>query len=635
MVAPAGAKRRSRLARCLLLPGDVSRQLNVLIADSDPRKVQWLAQCLGGRGDVGTTSHGSAALVALDRHEVGVLIVGRQLRDMAGETLLAAVQDRNRHRQPGRRVAMIVDGPAATTALERDESGVYYVLQDGVPANDVRAIVKGAIGERKAEQRPQVASATVAVQLRAVLDAAHRLAVQRDLAGATRAIVAAAMELAGAARARCLFYEGSSGTLWAEGEATEISAALGLGGFAARTGRPVVVARGERDPRYSRSADDPLGQGSERLLAQPLAGPDGHIHAVLIAVRDRRQAEFGQRELSLLATFAEYSRSAIHQLSLRADAEHVIEERQGEDNAVFSREAVEARGQRGQYGALINVAPPWVPWCYRGMMALVVAVLAYLYIGTVDQHSTGRAVIRMSGRIEVAAPLAGAITSIRVAPGQRVVAGEVLASYADEEQRAALARAASDFETQLRNRLLDPTNESASQALQQARLRKEAASAELHERELRAHQDGVVSGVRIRAGQHVQPGDVILSLVAGDGELTMVAFLPGADRPQLAVGQRLQLSLDGYEYVDSNLTIDSISADVLGPAEARRYLGPQLADVVRMPSTVVRVEARLPAATFTARDRLFHFHDGMQGSAQVRVSSERIVAELIPGLKGL
>jgi hypothetical protein len=50
---------------------------------------------------------------------------------------------------------------------------------------------------------------------------------------------------------------------------------------------------------------------------------------------------------------------------------------------------------------------------------------------------------------------------------------------------------------------------------------------------------------------------------------------------------------------------------------------------------VVLVTARLPAETFEADREVYRYHDGMHGTAEVRIRSERIVTALVPGLKGL
>jgi hypothetical protein len=50
---------------------------------------------------------------------------------------------------------------------------------------------------------------------------------------------------------------------------------------------------------------------------------------------------------------------------------------------------------------------------------------------------------------------------------------------------------------------------------------------------------------------------------------------------------------------------------------------------------VVRVTARLSANTFEADGKVRRFHDGMWGTAEVRIRSERVLVALVPALKVL
>jgi membrane fusion protein (multidrug efflux system) len=72
---------------------------------------------------------------------------------------------------------------------------------------------------------------------------------------------------------------------------------------------------------------------------------------------------------------------------------------------------------------------------------------------------------------------------------------------------------------------------------------------------------------------------------------------------------------------------------VVGPAEARRYLGDEIADAVQFTGPVVRVEAHLNSPTFEAEGKLRRYHDGMLANAEVRTRSERVLVTLIPALK--
>ena len=56
----------------------------------------------------------------------------------------------------------------------------------------------------------------------------------------------------------------------------------------------------------------------------------------------------------------------------------------------------------------------------------------------------------------------------------------------------------------------------------------------------------------------------------------------------------LRLEIQGYRYAYQHLTVDSVGDEVVGPAEARRYLGDEIADAVQFAGPVVRVEAHLP-----------------------------------------
>ena len=71
----------------------------------------------------------------------------------------------------------------------------------------------------------------------------------------------------------------------------------------------------------------------------------------------------------------------------------------------------------------------------------------------------------------------------------------------------------------------------------------------------------------------------------------------------------------------------------MAPAEARRYLGDEIADAVQFPGPVVKVEAHLPSDTFEAEGKVRQYHDGMLAQAEVRIRSERVLVTLIPALK--
>ena len=95
------------------------------------------------------------------------------------------------------------------------------------------------------------------------------------------------------------------------------------------------------------------------------------------------------------------------------------------------------------------------------------------------------------------------------------------------------------------------------------------------------------------------------------------------------------MELTGFRYAYQRLTITAVGNEVIGPNEVRRFLGQDVADAVTLQGSHVIVQAHVPARTFHAEGRWHNYHDGMHGTAEVRVRSERIVFALVPGLKAV
>jgi multidrug efflux pump subunit AcrA (membrane-fusion protein) len=213
----------------------------------------------------------------------------------------------------------------------------------------------------------------------------------------------------------------------------------------------------------------------------------------------------------------------------------------------------------------------------------------------------------------------------------------VLARLTDTQERAAYDSTRADFHTQLRNRLLDPTDEAAAAQSQALRRQLDGAVAALEQRVLRAPRDGIVTDIGVDPGQHLDVGNAAMAVVDDSvGALEVVMFLPGGDRPQIDVGMPLRLELDGFEYAYQDLVVDTVTEGVVGPHEAKRMLGEQLADTLPMGSGgVVMVRAQLPSPTFESDGEIYPYHDGMGGHVEVRLRDETILEMLIPALKEL
>lgn len=95
----------------------------------------------------------------------------------------------------------------------------------------------------------------------------------------------------------------------------------------------------------------------------------------------------------------------------------------------------------------------------------------------------------------------------------------------------------------------------------------------------------------------------------------------------------LRLELAGYRYAYRSVEIERVASDVIAPREARRVLGAEVADGIEISGPVVIVRGRLSTPEFVVDGRVYRYHDGMLGTAEVRVRSEPIVFSLIPGTR--
>lgn len=120
---------------------------------------------------------------------------------------------------------------------------------------------------------------------------------------------------------------------------------------------------------------------------------------------------------------------------------------------------------------------------------------------------------------------------------------------------------------------------------------------------------------------------------AGNPAPILIALLPAYTRPQLQPGLPVRLTLTGYPQAYQRLTIDSIADQILSPAAVRERLGAELADLVPVTAPVVLVQMRAPSATFQVEGRALAYYTGMQGTATVRVDTERLLFLLAPGLR--
>ncbi len=542
---------------------------------------------------------------------------------------------------PGGRTLVVVFGDPTPATMA---PGVAHVVRPEIGDGDLGLLVRSlvfrrpAVGPTTTSAQPP-ADTYQAQQTQRAFALSRRLAAAHDLAGLEQAATSAFTELVAADRVTCLFFDGSDGTLWTD-ESQSAAAAdddesrraiAGVVGFAALTGQTVRVDTLRDDPRHLDALDAPDGDPRDRLLIAPVHGNDGQVHAVLVAARTWRRDAFTDTDTAIAAAFAALSGPFLSQLAAQLEAKAMLEPA---DDGLFRREAMDAQSLP-PWGDVIRVTPSWLGWTYWALLALLAASVAYVSIGTISTYSSGPAIVRASNRADVSALSAGIVGAVVARPGDTVARGDVIARLDDAEQRGNVERIAREFETQLRNHMTDPADAAADAAVRALRLELDRAQLALDSRVVRAPAAGTIADLRVRAGLRVEPGDIVATIADGSQGLELVALLPGSLRPQLATGMPVRFEVQGYRYAYHTVFIESISLDVIAPGEARRVLGPEVADGLRLTGPVVLVRGDLPDDEFDLDGRTYQLHDGMRGTADVRVRRERIIYALVPGLRGL
>jgi len=222
-----------------------------------------------------------------------------------------------------------------------------------------------------------------------------------------------------------------------------------------------------------------------------------------------------------------------------------------EKSKLFRRKAVEEARSEAVRGGLLRLTPPWTVALFLSLFAVVLTGVGVAVFGTVRIHSSGRGIIRPEARVlDVRAPVAGVIQSVDVREGDRVLEGEQLLAFSEAGLLADADRA------NLPPNLL---------FRQRERLTVEAAAT------------GIVDRVMVRPGSYAFTGDLLATVVPGDGRLIGYLSLPARDWPYLRPGETVVLKFDAFPWQEMGVgwgTVLRVGADA-DPAdpEADKVLG--------------------------------------------------------------
>ncbi|WAS95764.1 HlyD family efflux transporter periplasmic adaptor subunit [Nannocystis punicea] len=304
--------------------------------------------------------------------------------------------------------------------------------------------------------------------------------------------------------------------------------------------------------------------------------------------------------------------------------------------AIFREEAVLAHRRGAGPGRPLHIVATWTRWAVGVTLLLMAASVVFAVTARVGEYAEGLAVVRREGRVAVTSDVPGTVQSIEVRTGQRVAAGQVLVQLDDAAPRAELSRVEQEYRQRLVELLRTPADDAKRERLATLRAQLQLAQARVRERQIVASQPGLVSDVRVRPGQPVAPGDAVIAVEQDTARTVVIGLFPGHYRPLLSAAEsRLFLELEGFPDGRHEVSVRSVADEVVGPAEAMRYLGRDRQGALELAGPVVVVETELPSDTFVADDTEYRVYDGMQGVLEARLRSATLLEALVPALKHL
>ncbi len=298
---------------------------------------------------------------------------------------------------------------------------------------------------------------------------------------------------------------------------------------------------------------------------------------------------------------------------------------------LFRREAVDFQRQGGARGDVLHLTPRSLVATQWLLGIALGSGIYFAFTGQIDEHASGPAVVFVDGMREVTASRPAVIASVEVAPGEHVEAGQPLVRMVSSTESSELESVERELSDQLSKLLADPSDMVARESMVSLRSRRELARSSLDRQVLRAPTAGTVGDVRVRPGQLVEPGMPVVSVHGDDAGARLIALLPGRYRPLLSPGKRMRFVADGFPREIHGLSIESVGDQIIGPADAARFLG--LDSALQLEGPVVLVQARLLQRAFSSEGAVYRFHHGMRGHAESAVRHDSIAFTFVPGLK--
>ncbi len=305
------------------------------------------------------------------------------------------------------------------------------------------------------------------------------------------------------------------------------------------------------------------------------------------------------------------------------------------NGSLFRDEALRHHEGGEDEGDVLRFDRRWARITYGIVAVGALVAFAFASLFTIDEYASGPAVVRVDGRRIITATTPATVEAVDVMAGAWVDVGSVMVRMHDLDEQKELARASNEFDLQVVRMLRDPNDAAVKTPLAALRAQKEQAKNNYESRTIRSQVAGYVSDVRVRPGQHVGAGDVLLAVAPKDAvHVSLVSMLSAEYLPLLKAGLKMRFELDGFRYEYTDLVLTEVSAEAVGSAEVQRLLGGEKSDTIALdPGAKVLVTADLPAASFRSEGRPYGYFDGLTGRADVFVRTEPLLVTLIPALR--
>jgi signal transduction histidine kinase/DNA-binding response OmpR family regulator len=301
----------------------------VLIASDDPAVEKECRDSLEPRGYLISVAQGNGwATQILGEDPPDVILLDSAV-------LAAAEGEAFRHARPDGSsppIIVVTADPSSVRALAAFEAGEYDILRKPVSADELLPCITRALNRRGAastrlrlveEFKQQLSEQEVLMEVGRILNSTLNLPEVLDL------VMLNAQEALRAQASFLMLRDAETGELYftvARGERGErakevrLGRGEGLAGWAAEHGEAVIVNDAQRDPRFSRKADEVAGFTTQALACAPIV-IKGRAIGVIQVLKGTGGGDFGPGDLTLLKAIATQAGVAIENARLYGEVE--------------------------------------------------------------------------------------------------------------------------------------------------------------------------------------------------------------------------------------------------------------------------------------------------------------------------